>query len=58
MAADSSVIAEVARQASSFDFANPPDGVILDTWTIPQLKEFLRPRGARLTGRKHELLAL
>ena len=58
MAADISVITEVARQASSFDFANPPDGANLDTWTIPQLKEFLRPRGARLTGRKHELLAL
>ena len=43
MAADISVITEVARQASSFDFANPPDGANLDTWTIPQLKEFLRP---------------
>ena len=44
MAAGISVIMEVARQASSFDFANPPDGANLDTWTIPQLKEFLRPR--------------
>ena len=43
MAADSSVIAEVTRQTSSFDFANPPDGAVLDRWTIPQqLKEFLQ----------------
>ena len=53
-----SVIMEVARRASSFDFANPPDGANLDTWTIPLLKEFLRPRGTRLTGRKHERLTL
>ncbi len=37
---DISVIMEVARQASSFGFANPADGANLDTWTIPQLKSF------------------
>ena len=33
MAVDTSVITEVARQASSFDFANLPDGANLNTWT-------------------------
>ena len=31
IAADISIITEVARQASSFDFANLPDGANLDT---------------------------
>ena len=56
MAVGISVIAEVAQQASSFNSANAPGDANLEAWTIPQLKEFLWPRGAHLMGRKHKLL--
>ena len=58
MAADISVITEVAQQASSFDFTNQPDSANLDTWKFFKLIEFPLPQGACLTGRKYKLLAL
>ena len=40
------------------DYEDPPDGVDFSKWTIPQLKTFLKARGARRTGKKADLLTL
>ena len=44
----------LSSKGIDFDF----DGVDLSKWTTHQLKLFLKPREARLTGRRNDLLAL
>ena len=48
----------VNATSSEVDYENPADGEDFSSWTVQQLKLFLRPRGARLPSRKDDLRAL
>ena len=52
------IVSFVLADDLKMDYANTPDGVVMSKWTIPQLKTFLKARGARRTGKKANVVTL